>query len=161
VSAAEAPFRRAIVALNGGALDDEIVGLAIEAGRGRKVELVGVHVIEVDWAHALTEDLASGSDVPQRILDGAEASCEVARVPMATVLLQAREVGPAIVDEAVQRDADLIVVGLPYRRRLGGDFDQGKTVPYVLANAPMQVWVVRGPQPDGSGEEDAVKESRS
>jgi nucleotide-binding universal stress UspA family protein len=148
VSAAQAGFRRAILGLNGGKMDDQIVRLALDAGRGRQIELVGVHVIEVDWSHALTEDLASSSDVPQRILDGAEAACEVARVPMATVLLQAREVGPAIVDEAVQREADLIVLGLPYRRRLGGDFDQGRTVPYVLANSPMAVWVVRESQPE-------------
>jgi nucleotide-binding universal stress UspA family protein len=146
VSAGDALFHRAVLGLNGGRLDDTIVRLAITAGKGGQIELVGVHVIEVDWSHGLTEDLASSSDVPQRILDGAEARCEVARVPMATVLLQAREVGPAMVDEAVQRDADLIILGLPYRRRLGGDFDQGKTVPYVLANAPMAVWVVREPQ---------------
>jgi nucleotide-binding universal stress UspA family protein len=148
VSAAQAGFRRAILGLSGGPTDDTIVRLAIEAGRGRQVELVGVHVIEVDWSHALTEDLASSSDVPQRILDGAEATCEISKVPMTTVLLQAREVGPALVDEAAQRDADLIIVGLPYRRRLGGDFDQGKTIPYVLATAPMSVWVIREPQPE-------------
>jgi hypothetical protein len=148
VSAPHYGFNRAIVGLNGGTMDEIIVRLALDAGRGRAVELVGVHVIEVDWSHALTEDLASTSDVPQRILDGAEATCEVARVPMATVLLQAREVGPALVDEAVQRDADLIILGLPYRRRFGGDFDQGKTIPYVLATAPMEVWVVREPQPE-------------
>jgi len=148
VTSGEPLFKRAVLGLNGGPLDDTIVRLAIESGKGHHIELVGVHVIEVDWSHGLTEDLASSSDVPQRILDGAEARCETARVPMATVLLQAREVGPAIVDEAVQRDADLILVGLPYRRRLGGDFDQGKTVPYVLANAPTAVWVVRAPQPE-------------
>ena len=139
-------FQRAVLGLSGGPVDDTIVRLAIEVGRAKHIELVGVHVIEVDWSHGLTEDLASSSDIPQRILDGAEAACDAFKVPMTTVLLQARDVGPALVDEAVQRDADLIVIGLPYRRRLGGDFDQGKTVPYVLANAPTSVWVVREPQ---------------
>ena len=152
MTAGEPLFHRAVLGLNGGALDDTIVRLAVEAGRGRHIELVGVHVIEVDWSHALTEDLASGSDVPQRILDNAEATCEAARVPMATVLLQAREVGPALVDEAVQRDADLIIIGLPYRRRLGGDFDEGRTVPYVLANAPAVVWVVRERRREGAAQ---------
>jgi len=152
VTSGEAPFQRAVLGLSGGTVDDTIVRLAIEAGRGRHVELVGVHVIEVDWSHGLTEDLASASDVPQRILDDAEATAESARVPMTTVLLQARDVGPALVDEAVQRDADLIVIGLPYRRRLGGDFDEGKTVPYVLANAPTAVWVVREAQREEAGQ---------
>ena len=37
--------------------------------------------------------------------------------------------GAAIVDEAVEREADLLVVGLPYRKRFGGDFAIGRTVP--------------------------------
>lgn len=142
----ELPFHRAVLGLSGGAIDNAVVELAVDLARRRPLELVAVHVIEVDWSHGLTEDLSSASDVPQRILDGAEGIAENARVRMATVLLQAREVGPALVDEAVQRGADLIMIGLPFRRRLGGDFDEGKTVPYVLANAVSAVWVVREPQ---------------
>ena len=63
------------------------------------------------------------------------------------VLVQARDVGAAIVDEAVERGADLLIVGLPYRKRFGGDFAIGRTVPYVLKNAPCAVWVVREPMP--------------
>ena len=51
----------------------------------------------------------------------------------------------ALVDEASERGADLLVVGLPYRTRFGGDFAIGRTVPYVLKNAPCAVWVVREP----------------
>ena len=46
-----------------------------------------------------------------------------------TVLLQARDVGAALVDEASERGADLLVLGLPYRKRFGGDFAIGRTVP--------------------------------
>jgi hypothetical protein len=34
---------------------------------------------------------------------------------------------------------------LPYRKRFGGDFAIGRTIPYVLKNAPCSVWVVREP----------------
>ena len=64
------------------------------------------------------------------------------------VLLQARDVGAALVDEAIERDADLLVVGLPYRTKFGGDFAMGRTIPYVLKNAPCAVWVVREPIPE-------------
>ena len=37
--------------------------------------------------------------------------------------------GPALVDEAAERDADLLVVGLPYRKRFGGDFALGAPFP--------------------------------
>jgi nucleotide-binding universal stress UspA family protein len=37
------------------------------------------------------------------------------------------------------------VVGLPYRKRFGGEFALGRTIPYILQNAPCTVWVVRDP----------------
>ncbi len=36
-------------------------------------------------------------------------------------------------------------MGLPDRKKFGGDFAIGKTVPYVLKNAPCAVWVLREP----------------
>ena len=55
--------------------------------------------------------------------------------------------GAALVDEATERDADLLVLGLPYRKRFGGDFAIGQTIPYCLKNARCTVWVVREPIP--------------
>jgi nucleotide-binding universal stress UspA family protein len=60
-------------------------------------------------------------------------------------LLPARDVGAAIVAAAAEREPDLLVLGLPYRTRFGGDFAIGRTIPYVLKNAPCAVWVVREP----------------
>ncbi len=82
------------------------------------------------------------------MLDMAENQAEHAGRQIESVLLQARDVGAAIVDEAVERDADLLVLGLPYRKRFGGDFAIGRTVPYVLKNAPCAVWVARAPMPE-------------
>ena len=39
-------------------------------------------------------------------------------------------------------------MGLPYRKKFGGDFAIGRTVPYVLQNAPCQVLVLREPIAD-------------
>ena len=61
------------------------------------------------------------------------------------MLLQARDVGAALVDEAAELETDLIVLGLPYRKKFGGDFAMGRTVPYVLQNAACQVIVAREP----------------
>ena len=57
-------------------------------------------------------------------------------------LLQAREAGPAIVDEAREWKADLIVIGMPYRERFG-EFYMGKTAPYVLKSASCRTIVFR------------------
>jgi nucleotide-binding universal stress UspA family protein len=141
-------FRRALVALNGAPSDARIVRLSADLARMSKGELIGVHVVEIDWTLPLDADIASTSDEAQRVLDLGEAIAEEAKVPFDTVLLQARDVGAALVDEAVERGADLVVMGLPYRKRFGGDFVVGRTIPYVLKNAPCAVWVVRDAMPE-------------
>src|SRR5918995_2037854 len=143
-------FRRAVVALNGGPSDARIVRLVVGlASKG--VEVIAVHVVEIDWTLPLDADIAGRSEEVQRVLDSAEAIAEERKIVMEPVLLQARDVGAALVDEATERGADLLIVGLPYRQRFGGDFDIGRTVPYILQNAPCAVWVVREPM----GEEEA------
>lgn len=140
-------FRRAILALAGGSCDDRIVTLAVELGRATHAELIGVHVVEVGWSMPLDADLAARSDAAQQILDHAELAAERLKANLEPVLLQAREVGAALVDEATEREADLLLVGLPYRKRFGGDFAMGRAIPYVLKHAPCEVWVVREPIP--------------
>ena len=51
---------------------------------------------------------------------------------------------PAALANTAQRQwgADLIVMGLPYKRRFG-EFNLGKTVPYVLKNANCRVMLFR------------------
>ncbi|MFN8629339.1 MAG: universal stress protein [Chloroflexota bacterium] len=142
------PFRRAVVALSGGRTDRPIVALAAEAAKHSHAELVGVHVVEIDWTLPLDADVAGRSEDAQRVLDIAEATAEGARYRLETVLLQARDVGAAIVDEASERGADMIICGLPFKRRFGGDFAIGRTIPYILKNAPCAVWVVREAMPE-------------
>ena len=139
------PFRRAVIALNGGPSDERIVALVAETARNIKAELVAIHVVEIDWTLPLDADIAGRSEEVQRVLDAAEAVAEDHKMTLEPVLLQARDVGAAIVDETIERDADLLVVGLPYRKRFGGEFAMGRTIPYILQNAPCSVWVVRDP----------------
>ena len=139
------PFRRAVLALNGGSSDARIVSLVAGLASKIKAELVAVHVVEIDWTLPLDADIAGRSEEVQRVLDMAESVAEAYRVTLEPVLLQARDVGAAIVDEAVERGADLLIVGLPYRKRFGGEFAMGRTIPYILQNAPCAVWVIRDP----------------
>jgi nucleotide-binding universal stress UspA family protein len=146
MSDAEAPsFRRAVIALNGGPSDERIVRLVAQNARLTKAELIAVHVVEIDWTLPLDSDVAGRSEDVQRVLDAAESVAEAQKMKLEPVLLQARDVGAAIVDEAVERGADLLVVGLPYRKRFGGEFAIGRTIPYILQNAPSAVWVLRDP----------------
>ena len=139
------PFRRAVIAVNGASSDARIVRLACQAARANKAQLVAVHIVEIDWSLPLEADVASRSEDAQRVLDAVEGIAESEHQAVETVLLQARDVGAALVDEASERAADLLILGLPYRKRFGGEFAIGRTIPYVFSNARCAVWVVREP----------------
>lgn len=111
-----------------------------------------MHVVEIRWSMPLDADVAARSEEAQQILDHAELVAENLKARLEPVLLQARDVGAALVDEATERAADLLIMGLPYRKRFGGDFAIGRTIPYVLKHAPCAVWVVREPIPIESAE---------
>ena len=136
-----------MLGLNGSSADPLVIQLAIQLST-RDTELVALHVVEVDWRHDLDDEIPGSRDLASAVLDMAEGAAERARMRMRTELLQARDVGAALVDEAVAIDADVMLLGLPYRTRLGGDFAIGRTIPYVLKNAPCAVWVVREPIPE-------------
>ena len=132
-----------MLGLNGGTADPLVLQLAIDLARKGETELIALHVVEVDWRHDLDDEVPGSRELASAVLDRAEAAAERAKLKVRTELLQARDVGAALVDEAISLDADLMLLGLPYRTRLGGDFAIGRTIPYVFQNAPCRVLVVR------------------
>lgn len=133
---------RILVPIKGDSTDDEAIELACEIARRSKAAVYGIHVIEVNRTLSLDAELTAEAERGEGYLDHAEQVAERLGHAIETDLLQARDVGPAIVDEALERTIDLIVLGIAYKKRFG-DFDLGKTAPYVLKNAPCRVWVCR------------------
>ena len=145
-------FHKAVLGLNGGTTDALVVTVGCQLAKPAGAELVAIHVIEVDWSHELSDELARENEAASAVLDLAEGIAERFKVRLTGDLLQAREVAAALVDEAIEIGADAILLGLPYRTRFGGDFAIGGTIPYVFQNAPCQVIVVREPMPATGGE---------
>ncbi len=137
------PVERAVLSLNGGPTDELVIECGCKLARADQSELVAVYVLEVDWSHGLDDELEDQREEASRALDLAEGMAEREKVPLESQLLQARDVGAALVDEAVALEADAIVMGLPYKVRFGGDFALGHTIQYVFKNAPCRVFVVR------------------
>ena len=104
--------------------------------------LYAVHIIEVNRSLPLGAVLEREVERGEAILDEVEQLAAEDDLEVETELVQARDTGPAIVGEAEEWGADLIVMGLPYKRRFG-EFNLGKTVPYVLKNAPCRVLLFR------------------
>ncbi len=133
--------RKVLVAVGGQEIDAEAVRLAcrMTEPHGR---LYGVHIIEVNRSLPLGAVLDDVVERGEKILDEVEKLAAAAQLQVETELVQARDTGPALVDEAVEWGADLIVMGLPYKKRFG-EFNLGKTVPYVLKNANCRVMLFR------------------
>lgn len=109
-----------------------------QRNKGEKGKIFAVYVIMVDRSLPLDAVIEPQTQKAEDILDhmesvAAEQGCEIA-----TDVLQSREVGPAIVDEAIERGADLIVMGITYKTTFG-KFTMGNVVPYVLKSAPCRV----------------------
>jgi nucleotide-binding universal stress UspA family protein len=143
-------FTKAALALNGGPTDELVVALGCQLARPGPAELVAIHVIEVDWSHELSDELTEENEAASAVLDRAEGIAEKFHVKITGDLLQAREVAAALVDEAIELGVDAIILGLPYRKRFGGDFAIGATIPYVFQNAPCQVIVAREQMPSAA-----------
>lgn len=152
-----APVKRAVLSLDGGPTDKIVIEYGCKLARADGAELVAVYVLEVDWSHDLDDDLEEQREEASRALDLAEGLAEKEKVQIESQLLQARDVGAALVDEAVALDADAVVMGLPYKVRFGGDFALGQTIPYVFKNAPCQVLIVREPVAHSEEREDRMK----
>ena len=128
--------------------DDLVDGPALKVAAlllgGREgVEASLLHVIEVPFDKTLDTEDEGAVARADTILSAAEAILTERGVPTRTSTVQARAAGPAIVDDANELGADLIVMGLRYKKRFGGQWDAGRTVPYVMRNSTAAVWCLR------------------
>lgn len=137
-------LNRILVPVGGSPADGDALDLAISLARRKKAEVLVIYVVEVGRGLPLEVSLAAETKKGNEVLNKAEELATEADYEVAVELLQSRDVGPAIVDEVVEKEVDLIVIGIPYKRRFG-EFDLGRVVPYVLKNAPCRVLVLREP----------------
>jgi len=135
------------VIVDGKRLDKELVRLAcFMAKRGkRKIHLV--HIIEVPRTLPLKATLTKESENADKLLTEAMAIADEQGCEAIAEVVQTRDAGPAIVDEAKDHACALILLGLVRNanKGTGSGNDLGKTIPFVLANAPCRVWVVQDP----------------
>jgi len=139
-------FHKILVPVAGVEADIETVKLACQLARKDKSKLLVVHIIPIARSLPLDTELTPEVKKGENILEQAEKIALERGFDIETDLLQARNVGPSIVDEAVERQADLIVMGLAYKR-LFGQYSLGDVTPYVLKNASCPVILFQQSQP--------------
>ena len=134
----EMEFNRILVPVIGTGADEEAIRLACRLAKKGKGKIWSVYVITIKRALPLDAEIGPEVRKAESVLDYIEEVAEEQDFEVETDVLQAREAGPAIIDEAVERGVDLIVMGIEYKRRFG-QFSLGNVVPYVLKNARCPV----------------------
>jgi nucleotide-binding universal stress UspA family protein len=134
--------KRILVALAGTSADPDMLRLVASIAKPAKSEVIGIHVIEVRWNLPLDAVMEPELDRGEELLASAKKLADQVGLNLETELLQARDAAAAIVDTAVERKCDLIVVAMPFRKRLGRVY-VGRTVQNVYVNAPSAVLAYR------------------
>jgi nucleotide-binding universal stress UspA family protein len=151
---------RVLVPVCGMEADEDALALACDMIRPAKGKVYVLYVIEVLRSLPLDADVeaenAKGEDVLQRM----ETLGKEFHVDLEAEILRARDAGPAVVQEAVDRGVQAIVIGEPYRWH-HGVFSLGNTAPYILRNAPCPVLLWRqgmstNGKPKKKGDEEGV-----
>jgi nucleotide-binding universal stress UspA family protein len=132
------------VPVNGSEASMMAVEFACSIAKRARGRVHVVHVIEVRRALPLDADLTVEAQRGEEILTQAEMAARRQDFEVEGELLQARDAGHAIVDEAIERAADAIIIGVPYRRPFG-EFELSRVPAQVLKTAPCEVVLLRMP----------------
>ncbi len=146
VKAKEAPlaFKSILVPVNGSEASLMAVEFACGLAKRNRGKVHVVYVIEVRRSLPLDADLVADAQRGEEILSMAEMAAKRQDSEVEGDLLQARDAGHAIVDEAVERQVDAIILGVPFRRPFG-EFELGKVPSHVLKTAQCEVILLRMP----------------
>jgi APA family basic amino acid/polyamine antiporter len=150
----ETQYSSILVPMKLGLIGEEMIATAVKLAQERGVPVEALYVIVVPLELPLDADMldkeeAAAAAIAEAKLLGADHGVEVRGV-----IVRARTIGSAIVKEAADRGADLIVLGSAPRWRRQSRFFS-PTVEYVLKKAPCEVVVVAFPQ--GVLEEDGAR----
>ena len=118
---------------------------ALRLANGEKgARVKAVYVVEVDRRLPLDANLPEESERGERCLSAAEELSRKYKTTCDGDILQARDAGHAIVDEAVEMGVQAVVIGVEGGRTQEGKGSEiGRTAEYILRHAPCQVIIVR------------------
>ncbi len=147
MTAAILDARSILIATDGSPASMEAIELACALVKRNKGSVTVVHVIEVPRALPLDADLQNAAERGEEYLSAAEQLAAKLDCKIEAELLQAREAGHAVVDEATSRAVDAILLGVEHHTPYG-EFQIGRTTQYVLKNAHCPVVICRQRVPE-------------
>ena len=136
-------MKRVLLPVHGYDSDEDSLHLACKLAKQSKGKVYVLYVIEVARRLPLDADITHESTRGEEVLQRMEKLGKEQQVRIEAEILQARDAGPVVVQEAVDREVDAIVIGIPYKRRYGL-FNLGNIIPFILKHAPCPVILWRG-----------------
>jgi len=135
--------KKVLLPVHGDELDRDSLQMACKLTKESKGKIYVLYVIEVDRRLPLDADISSEDTKAEQVIQQMEELGKKHKVAIEGYQISARDAGPAVVQEAVEREVDAIVIGLHHKRRYGA-FSLGKTVPFILKHSPCPVLLLRG-----------------
>lgn len=134
--------RRIVVPVRGGLVDEDALRAACRLARPAKAQVLVLTVIEIPRHLPITAQLDRELGEAEEMLEKMERLAGELGTKIETSVLQAREAGPAYVDEARRWDADLMVVGLGVPARFG-EFSLDRTGQELLNRVHCRLLMIR------------------
>ena len=141
----EAGFATILVPMKMGDIGEEMMATAVRIAQERGASVIVLNVIEVPLEQGLDASLDEQEHRAAETLAEARALAEENDVPMSGYSVRTRSIGAAVVEQAREVAADLIVIGSGARWRRHSRFFS-PTVEYVLRKAPCEVMIVSFPE---------------
>jgi APA family basic amino acid/polyamine antiporter len=136
-------YRNILVPVVEGRESEEAVEVACRLAGERRSTIVALRVIVVPLEQPIDVLLPEEEERANELLDQARAVGELYGVRVIGRIVRERQAGRAIVEEALRRQSEIVVLGAP-RAKHTRRAVFGKTVDHVLRNAPTRVMVASG-----------------
>ena len=128
--------------LSGSQNDEKSIEIAKSLIQKNSGILTFVHVLEIDLKNPLDVEIQEKTSYGNEILSGIFKKHHIEGYNHKSVLLQARHAGPAIISEASNQSAEVIVI-CKQKNNQQDVFNMSQTIKYVLTNSKCDVLFIQ------------------
>ena len=137
---ADIDYDQILVPIVGSRITDEMVVLACQLANEKGSSIDALYVIEVPMNLPLDAPLVEERKRAEEVLQRAMTLANEFKVKMNPIIITARSAGRAIVQQAIERRSEVIILGVMKKRRFT-ERPFGSTTDYVIEHAPCEVIV--------------------
>ncbi|MFL2640712.1 MAG: universal stress protein [Dehalococcoidia bacterium] len=136
------PISRVLVPVAGFPIDTEALEVALKVTSASHGQVFAVYVAEIPLSLPLNslppEDLEKGEKILSELTEYAKTNNR----SIETELLLTRSRGDTLINESIEREVDLIIMGIQYTKN-HGEFELDEAVNNLLQHSPKSVWILR------------------